>query len=349
MAHAICSLSQTNHSHRHSSFGCMSNGFRVAAADQPRAVRPQSFSPRGRMTWALGLIAVGLLSLTALGQSPKPRPPVIDMHVHANPMFPPERTMAMFDSLNVRYIFLSTRPDTSGPWASVDAKRFLPALAFPCIGGTSVSGTCVFEKSGAEFPDVTWLRGELKAGRFRALGEVGSQYGGMSPADSRMEPYWALAEELDVPVGIHMGPGGPGRGVPMAVGDPLLLEPVLLRHKRLRVFVMHAGWPRLESMIALMYAHASVSVDVAALQIEFNAPRPAYMRHLRGLAEAGFGKRIMFGSDFPLPGGPRAADYPREGIDAILAADFLTAEQKADILCGNAARFLRLAAAVCRP
>jgi hypothetical protein len=301
------------------------------------------------MTRALGLLAVGLPSVTVVGQSRQPRPPVIDMHVHANAMYPPERTMAMFDSLNVRYIFLSTRPDTSGPWASVDATRFLPALAFPCIRGkTLFADTCVFEKSGVESPDITWLRAQLKAERFHALGEVVSQYAGIFPTDSRMEPYWALAEEFDVPVGIHMGPAGPGRGIPMAVGDPLLLEDVLLRHKRLRVFVMDAGWPRLESMTALMYSHANVFVDVAALQIEMES-RAAYMRHLRGLVEAGFGKRIMFGSDFPAPGGPQAADYPREGIDAILTAEFLTAEQKADILCGNAARFLRLDAAVCRP
>jgi len=60
------------------------------------------------------------------------------------------------------------------------------------------------------------------------------------------------------------------------------------------------------------------------------------------LVDAGFGKRIMFGSDTP-------AGSDRRGIDAILAADFLTAEQKADILCGNAMRFLRLPEAVCRP
>ena len=50
----------------------------------------------------------------------------------------------------------------------------------------------------------------------------------------------------------------------------------------------------------------------------------------------------MFGSDTP-------AGSARRGIDAILAADFLTAEQKADILCGNAMRLLRPPEAVCRP
>lgn len=127
----------------------------------------------------------------------------------------------------------------------------------------------------------------------------------------------------------------------MTAGDPLLLEDVLLRHKRLRLIVMHAGWPRLESMVALLYAHPNVYVDVGALQAEYMVPRVSYYRHLRGLVEAGFAKRIVFGSDFPNQVGP--------GIDAILAADFLSTEQKTDILCTNAARFLRLEESVCKP
>ena len=53
-----------------------------------------------------------------------------------------------------------------------------------------------------------------------------------------MEPFWQLAEEFDLPIGIHMGPGPPGVAydsapVPfkspnyrMAQGNPLLLEEV---------------------------------------------------------------------------------------------------------------------------
>jgi predicted TIM-barrel fold metal-dependent hydrolase len=173
----------------------------------------------------------------------------------------------------------------------------------------------------------------------------------MSPADARLDPYWSLAEEFDVPVAIHMGPGPPGAAyesspVPfkspafsMVASDPLLLESVLLRHKRLRLIVMHAGWPRLESMLALLYAHPGVYVDVAALQTPFMVPRPAYNRYLQALVENGFGKRVMFGSDFP--------NQEEAGIDAVLGAGFLSSEQKADILCSNAARFLRLKPETC--
>jgi len=162
-----------------------------------------------------------------------------------------------------------------------------------------------------------------------------------------------LAEEFDIPIGIHMGPGPAGAAydsspVPfkspafsMAAGDPLLLEEVLLHHKRLRLFVMHAGWPRLDSMLALLYSNPNVYVDIAALQATYIVPRAGYVRYLQELVESGFAKRIMFGSDFSDQVGP--------GIDAILAADFLSVDQKADILCRNAARFLRLDAAICNP
>jgi hypothetical protein len=58
---------------------------------------------------------------------------------------------------------------------------------------------------------------------------------------------------------------------------------------------------------------------------------------LRRLVEAGFGKRIMFGSD--QMNWPEA--LPR-AIEAIETADFLGQEQKRDILYNNAVRFLRL-------
>jgi len=296
------------------------------------------------------VIIIGLLGSTATGQAPA-RPPVVDVHVHSTNTSP-QQALDRMKSLNIRFLVVSSLTSDLPQWANaLDVTQFLPGLVFPCADGRApITGRPCFD-SGTELPDVTWLTGELKAGRIKAFSELSPQYLGMSPADSRMEPYWQLAEQFDLPVGIHMGPGPPGIAydaspVPfkspafrMAMSDPLLLEDVLLRHKRLRLFVMHAGWPQLERMIALMYAHPNVYVDVAALQSAAIMPRAAYYRHLRGLVDAGFGKRIMFGSDFPDQAGP--------GIDAVLGADFLSAEQKADILCKNAERFLRLDSSSC--
>jgi len=296
--------------------------------------------------------AAGVLVLP-LGDQTAARPPVIDMHVHSTNTSPQD-ALGRMQSLNIRYLFVSSLTADLAKWsAALDASQFVPGLVLPCDTGLApITGRPCFD-SRSEFPDLTWLRRALKEGRIKALGEVEPQYVGMSPADPRMEPYWQLAEEFDIPVGIHLGAGPPGIAYdasPMpfkspafriALGDPLLLEEVLLRHQRLRVYVMHDGWPQLEPMMALLSAHPGVYVDVAALQDERVVPRAGYYRHLRGLVDAGFAKRIMFGSDFPAQVGP--------GIDAIMAADFLTPEQKGDVLCNNAMRFLRLKSSVCEP
>ena len=118
-------------------------------------------------------------------------------------------------------------------------------------------------------------------------------------------------------------------------GRPLLLEEALVRHPKLRLYVMHAGWPFLDEMKALLYAHPQVYVDLGV--IDWSQPAPEFHRYLRGLVEAGYGKRVMFGSDQMV--------WPQNievAVAAVESADYLTAEQKDDIFYNNAARFLRL-------
>jgi len=185
------------------------------------------------------------------------------------------------------------------------------------------------------------LRALHRAGRLQVIGEFAPQYNGIAPNDPRLEPYYALAEELDVPIGIHIGPGPPGAPYFMAekyrmsLSNPLLLEDVLLKHPKMRLYVMHAGWPMGDAMVALLYAHPQVYVDTAV--ISFSQPRAEFHAYLKRLVEAGYGKRIMFGSDQMV--WPEAIDV---GIAAINEASFLSQEQKRDILYNNAARFLRL-------
>ena len=91
----------------------------------------------------------------------------------------------------------------------------------------------------------------------------------------------------------------------------------------------------LDDTLALLYAHPQVYLDTGV--IVYTQPRPAFYRYLGALVDAGFGKRIMFGSDqlvWP--------ETMERGIAVIKEAPFLTAEQKRDILYNNAARFLKL-------
>jgi predicted TIM-barrel fold metal-dependent hydrolase len=184
--------------------------------------------------------------------------------------------------------------------------------------------------------DLKRLRQEYVAGRLGAMGEIGTQLSGIDPNDPALEPYFALAEELDVPVLIHTA--GIGPYLPTfrsTAGSPLLLEDVLVRHPRLRLYVENAGYPYRDQMIAMMYQYPQLHADVST--ITWVVPRAAFYDYLKALVAAGLGKRLMFGSDQM-----RWPEKIGEGIAAIEQAPFLTHEQKRDILFNNAARFLRL-------
>lgn len=91
----------------------------------------------------------------------------------------------------------------------------------------------------------------------------------------------------------------------------------------------------LDDLLAVLYAHPQVHVDVGV--ISWVLPRAEFHRYLQRIVEAGFGKRVMFGSD--QMNWPQAIEV---AIAAIRTAPFLRESQKRDILFNNAARFLRL-------
>jgi uncharacterized protein len=219
---------------------------------------------------------------------------------------------------------------TSGPllqrWRQAAPELIIPSLLFG---------------PGPQAPSVDTLREWFTRGDYAVLGEVTAQYAGIAADDPEMAPYWALAEELDFPVNIHIGTGPVG--APHAVWpayrarlhSPLQLEEVLVRHPRLRIFIGHAAWPMLDDLLAVLWTHPQLHLDVSV--INWALPRPEFHRYLRRIVEAGFGKRILFGSDQMV--WPDAIGL---AIEAIESADFLTEEQRRDILYNNAARFLRL-------
>lgn len=234
-------------------------------------------------------------------------------------------TIAEMRKHNV-YGVLSYDPGRVARWTKAAPDRFYPAVTF-AIGGRKQH-------------DVETLRKLASQGRLKVFGEVENQYEGVAPDDPRMEPYWALMEELDIPVAYHMGSGPPGSQavVPtyrVALSNPLLLEPVLVRHPKLRVSVMHYGEPFIDSMIALLGAYPQVYIDLGGIQWQRDQDR--FNREIKELIDAGFAKRIMFGSDqMSWPG------LIGESIRIVEAVPFLSEAQKRDIYYNNAARFLQL-------
>ena len=259
----------------------------------------------------------------------------------ANPVWSAEtdealmrRTIEVMERRNIIGVLSGPR-EIVAKWVEAAPGRFIPGLAFTVSDETGF-GTAA---NAGLAPDS--IRRLVESGAVEVLGEVINQYAGVAPGDERMDPYWALAEELDIPVGIHIGPGPPGvrylnsPGYRARLHSPLTLEDVLVKHPSLRVYVMHAGFPMIDDLLAMLYVHPQLHVDIAVLA--FTRPRAEFHRFLRRIVESGFVERVMWGSDQMVwPGVIEPA------IEVIEEADYLTEEQKRAIFYDNAARFLRL-------
>ncbi|CAN5673311.1 amidohydrolase family protein [soil metagenome] len=329
-------------------------------------------------SFRIGLLILAAVTADhALSQQAKTRKaaaplPVIDMHIHASsvsefggggmsacigdqrlilpavdPRSPPEtknlmecaseikgsasdeallsETIAELRRHNVRRAIAMGGVEKVAEWTTAGEGLFIPGLNFSRR-----------DRSADEF------RRLYEEGKFKVFAEIGPQYRGFSPSDPVWEPYFALAEELDIPVGIHMGEGPPG-GVHVigpstyrvSLGNPLLLEELLVRHPKMRVYVMHYGSPLIDEMIAMLFSHPHLYVDISCNV--WLLPRKQFYEHLSRLIDAGYEKRIMFGSDqMAWPGTIGKA------IESVEKAPFLNESQKRDILYNNAARFLRL-------
>ena len=289
---------------------------------------------------------LGPLSNPLIGQEQEP---IIDMHLHAD--LPPheihagepslcrpepckgesqatasheetlKKTLEIMDRYNIVKAHLSgLDPEIIAKWLEASPDRF---IASPFI----------FQPGQ---PGVEDLRQKYSEGFYTGMGEIATQLNGLAPNDPKLEPYFALAEELDLPTLIHtegIGPYLPGFRT--AAGSPLLLEEVLIRHPKLRLYVENSGYPFLDDMTAMMYQYPQLYGDVST--ITWVIPRTAFYDYLKALVRAGLGKRLMFGSDQM-----RWPEMIEKGILAIQEADFLTEEQKRDILYNNAKRFLEM-------
>ena len=250
----------------------------------------------------------------------------------ANPIVSPmtqdevmEESLAILEELNI-FAVTSGPPPLVQRWRDAAPDRIIPGISF------------YLDQRPPSAADIGRMHDE---GQLAVLAEVAIQYEGYEPDHPRFAEYLQVAAEKDIPVGIHIGTGPPGApylgfvNYRARMHSPLSLEEPLLEHPGLRVYVMHAGWPMLDDTIALLYTHPQVYLGVGV--ISYVLPRAEFHRYLRRIVEAGFGNRIMFGSDQMV-----WPETIRVAIESIESADFLSEQQKRDILYNNAARFLRL-------
>ncbi|MHA1979213.1 MAG: amidohydrolase family protein [Candidatus Hodarchaeales archaeon] len=231
------------------------------------------------------------------------------------------KTVSAMDDNNIVKGLVSGSPESVDRWKKSYPDRFITSIG---IGGDPIE------------PSIDFLRKRHEKGKLSWLGEIGTQYQGISPNDPKLDAYFALAVELDIPVLIHTcGGGGPEPNFRLKAGNPLLLEDVLKKYPTLRIWLENAGYPFINEMKALMGHFPNVYGDLSTVCWIF--ARRAFHDHLQALIRADFGKRLMFGTDSMI--------WPESigiAIESIETATFLSEEQKLDIYYNNAVDFLRL-------
>jgi predicted TIM-barrel fold metal-dependent hydrolase len=245
-----------------------------------------------------------------------------------NPDLLLKKTIEYMDNNNVRSGLLSGANAMVQSWAKAYPDRFYSSFS-PDLSIKDHRETAKqFEK-------------EVEEGKWRAIGELVHVYAGLALNDSSFFPYYEVCERKDIPVFFHTGLDGPEpqRLVSplyrVELADPLLLQDVVIRFPKLKVVIMHMGWPFFDHALFMMYSYPNVYLDVAA--VNWMLGSSVFKRMLVEAIETVGNERILFGSDQMV--------WPQmitSAVRSITEADFLNDVDKRRILWENAKKLLNL-------
>ncbi len=237
-----------------------------------------------------------------------------------------KQTLEYMDKNNVKVGVLSGENDLVQSWAKAHPTRFIPSFSPDTSLKDHQAAASQFER-------------EIEQGKWRAMGELGLAYDGLALNDPQLFPYYEVCERKGIPVFFHTGLDGPepqqlvSPKFRIELGDPLLLQDVVIRFPRLKVIIMHMGWPYADHALYMLYAYPNVYLDTAV--VNWILGPSLFNRMLKEAVDTVGSDRILFGSDQMV--------WPQmitPAVQAIVKADYLSMEDKRRILWGNAASLL---------
>lgn len=223
---------------------------------------------------------------------------IFDTHIHGES--DPENQIHKLKTAGVYKVAVSSSWDLQEKYNSASGFTVLKGLMLACPNGKVPYSNQNCFQDEKDFPDVKWVEQSIIEDKIQFIGEVLTQYYGISPSDERLYPYYALAEKYGIPVGIHTGLAGPDHGstnFKVSLGTPLLLEDLLKKFPKLKIWIMHAGAPFLDDTIAIMKYYSNVYADISAINNPYIFPPSDFNGIMKRLIDSGLEDKLMFGSD----------------------------------------------------
>ena len=159
-----------------------------------------------------------------------------------------------------------------------DSGRFIPALDY-------------VDMQHNPLPDTSTFIRYIREKKFAVFGELGLQYEGKTLEDPEFEPYLAVCERMGIPKALHTGMSFPNTTYTCCpkfrtrLGNPQLIEEVLVKHPKLKLQLMHMGYPYLQETKAILNVYPQVYTDIAA--IDWLRPVADFYSYLKSFMEAG--------------------------------------------------------------
>lgn len=122
------------------------------------------------------------------------------------------------------------------------------------------------------------------------------------PADPRLEPVYALAAEMRIPVMIHSGDTFTPSGK-LKYAHPLHVDDVAVDHPDVNFVICHLGNPWFRDCMEVVYKNSNVYTDISGLVLgNFSDRFESYMhRQLQEMLIYGVEPdKVLFGTDWPI-------------------------------------------------
>jgi hypothetical protein len=240
------------------------------------------------------------LLIACVSFSPKldGRQKVFDVHIHGSKDLSTQ--LRVLKEAGVYKAAISSSWDLQNSYRDKSKINLLFGLMLPCPNGKVPYSLQPCYGDGQDLPSPGWVETQIKEKKINFFGEILSQYYGISSSDTSLSPYYALAEKYGLPVGIHTGGAGPNHGSPnfrMELGNPLLMDQLLSRFPKLKVWIMHSGDQYFNEAVSVMQKSKQVYADISVISNPDIVSFERFSIIVKTFIDAGLEDRLMFGTD----------------------------------------------------